>query len=115
MTKKRGGVIVLILTAVLIIGAFAFVAYRAPKTAEEATEFTEKTGWHPILYWSHLSLQSGLQNREKIIMKRRSLVRYLISSLWMNIEIRKNWPAVTINMSGMPSLMQNKVWIRSRK
>ena len=42
MTKKRGGVIVLILTAVLIIGAFAFVAYRAPKTAEEATEITEK-------------------------------------------------------------------------
>lgn len=42
MTKKRGGVIALILTALLIIGAFAFVAHRTPKTAEEATEFTEK-------------------------------------------------------------------------
>lgn len=42
MTKKRGGMIVLILIAVLIIGAFAFVAYRTPKTAEEATELTEK-------------------------------------------------------------------------
>ena len=40
--KKRGGVIVLILMAVLVIGAFAFVAYRTPKTAEEATEVTEK-------------------------------------------------------------------------
>ncbi|MGN0343652.1 MAG: DUF6715 family protein [Lachnospiraceae bacterium] len=42
MTKKRGGVILLILLAVLIVGAFALVAYRAPKTAEEATEVTEK-------------------------------------------------------------------------
>lgn len=42
MMKKRGGVIVLILMAVLVIGAFAFVAYRTPKTAEEATEVTEK-------------------------------------------------------------------------
>lgn len=42
MTKKRGGVILLILIAALIIGAFAFVAYRTPKTAEEATEVTEK-------------------------------------------------------------------------
>lgn len=42
MTKKRGGVIVLILIAVLVIGAFAFIAYRTPKTAEEATEVTEK-------------------------------------------------------------------------
>ena len=42
MTKKRGGVTALILTALLIIGAFAFVAHRTPKTAEEATEFTEK-------------------------------------------------------------------------
>ena len=42
MTKKRGGVIALILTALLIIGAFAFVAHRTPKTAEEATELTEK-------------------------------------------------------------------------
>lgn len=42
MTKKRGGVILLILIAVLIVGAFALVAYRTPKTAEEATEVTEK-------------------------------------------------------------------------
>ena len=42
MMRKRGGVIVLILMAVLVIGAFAFVAYRTPKTAEEATEVTEK-------------------------------------------------------------------------
>ena len=42
MTKKRGGVIFLIFIAVLIVGAFAFVAYRTPKTAEEATEVTEK-------------------------------------------------------------------------
>lgn len=42
MTKKRSGVIVLILIAVLIVGAFALVAYRTPKTAEEATEVTEK-------------------------------------------------------------------------
>ena len=41
MTKKRGGVILLIIIAVLIIGAFAVVAYRTPKTAEEATEVTE--------------------------------------------------------------------------
>lgn len=41
MTKKRGGVIVLILIAVLIVGAFALVVYRTPKTAEEATEVTE--------------------------------------------------------------------------
>lgn len=41
MTKKRGGVIVLILIAVLIVGAFALVAYRTPKTVEEATEVTE--------------------------------------------------------------------------
>ena len=42
MKKKRGGVIVLILIAVLVIGAFALIAYRTPKTAEEATEVTEK-------------------------------------------------------------------------
>ena len=42
MTKKRGGVILLILIAVLIVGAFAFIAFRTPKTAEEATEVTEK-------------------------------------------------------------------------
>ena len=42
MTKKRGGVILLILIAVLIVGAFALVAYRTPKTAEAATEVTEK-------------------------------------------------------------------------
>lgn len=42
MTKKRGGMILLILIAVLIVGAFALVAYRTPKTAEEATEVTEK-------------------------------------------------------------------------
>lgn len=42
MTKKRGGVILLILIAVLIVGAFALVAYRTPKTAEEAAEVTEK-------------------------------------------------------------------------
>ena len=42
MTKKRGGVILLILIAVLIVGACALVAYRTPKTAEEATEVTEK-------------------------------------------------------------------------
>lgn len=42
MTKKRGGVILLILVAMLIVGAFALVAYRTPKTAEEATEVTEK-------------------------------------------------------------------------
>lgn len=42
MTKKRGGVILLILIAVLIVGTFALVAYRTPKTAEEATEVTEK-------------------------------------------------------------------------
>ena len=42
MTKKRGGVILLILIAALIVGAFALVAYRTPKTAEEATEVTEK-------------------------------------------------------------------------
>ena len=42
MTKKRGGVVLLILIAVLIVGAFAFVAYRTPETAEEATEVTEK-------------------------------------------------------------------------
>ena len=41
MTKKRGGVILLILVAVLIVGAFALVAYRTPKSAEEATEVTE--------------------------------------------------------------------------
>lgn len=40
--KKRGGAILLILMAVLIVGAFAFVAYRTPKTAEEATGVTEK-------------------------------------------------------------------------
>ena len=42
MTKKRGGLIFLILIAVLIVGAFALVAYRTPKSAEEATEVTEK-------------------------------------------------------------------------
>lgn len=42
MKKKRGGVIILILIAVLIVGAFAFVAYRTPKTAEEATKVSEK-------------------------------------------------------------------------
>ena len=42
MTKKRGGIIVLILIAVLIVGAFAFIANRTPKTAEEATEVTEQ-------------------------------------------------------------------------
>ena len=42
MKKKRGGVIVLILIAVLVIGAVALIAYRTPKTAEEATEVTEK-------------------------------------------------------------------------
>lgn len=41
MTKKRGGVIFLILVAVLIVVAFALVAYCTPKTAEEATEVTE--------------------------------------------------------------------------
>lgn len=41
MKKKRGGVIILILIAVLIVGAFAFVAYRTPKTAEEATKVSE--------------------------------------------------------------------------
>lgn len=42
MTKKRGGVILLILLAALIVGAFALVAYRTPKSAEEATEVSEK-------------------------------------------------------------------------
>lgn len=42
MTKKRRGVILLIFIAVLIVGAFAFVAFHTPKTAEEATEVTEK-------------------------------------------------------------------------
>ena len=41
MTRKRGGVILLILVAMLIVGAFALVAYRTPKTAEEATKVTE--------------------------------------------------------------------------
>ena len=41
MTKKRRGVIFLILVAVLIVVAFALVAYCTPKTAEEATEVTE--------------------------------------------------------------------------
>lgn len=41
MKKKRGGIVVLIIIAALIIGAFAFVANRTPKTPEEATEVTE--------------------------------------------------------------------------
>lgn len=41
MTKKRVGVIVLILVAVLIVGLFAVVAYRTPKSAEDAVELTE--------------------------------------------------------------------------
>lgn len=40
--KKRGGVIVLILIAVLIVGAFALVTYRTPKSAEQTAEVEEK-------------------------------------------------------------------------
>ena len=42
MKKRRGGIVLLIFVAVLIIGAFAFVANRTPKTPEEATEVTEQ-------------------------------------------------------------------------
>lgn len=42
MKKKSGGVILLIVIASLVVGAFAFVAFRTPKTAEEATDVTEK-------------------------------------------------------------------------
>lgn len=42
MKKKRGGVVILILIAVLVVGAFTFLAYRTPKTAEEATKVSEK-------------------------------------------------------------------------
>jgi uncharacterized membrane protein len=41
MSRKRGGLIVLIVIAVLIIGAFAFVALRTPRTVEDATEVSE--------------------------------------------------------------------------
>jgi uncharacterized membrane protein len=41
MSRKRGGLIVLIVIAVLIIGAFAFVALRTPKTVEDTTEVSE--------------------------------------------------------------------------
>lgn len=41
MTKKRGGVILLILIAVVIVGLFTAVAYRTPKSAEDTVELTE--------------------------------------------------------------------------
>lgn len=42
MTKKRVGMILLIMAAVLIVAGFAFVAYRTPKSAEDADQITEK-------------------------------------------------------------------------
>ena len=42
MTKKRVGVALLVVAAVLIVGMFAFVAYRTPKSAEDTTQLTEK-------------------------------------------------------------------------
>ena len=42
MTKKRVGIVVLVMAVVLIVGMFAFVAYRTPKSAEDATRITEK-------------------------------------------------------------------------
>ena len=42
MTKRRGGIVLLIFIAAVIIGAFAFIANRTPKTPEEATEVTEQ-------------------------------------------------------------------------
>jgi hypothetical protein len=42
MTRKRGGAIVVVLIiAALIIGAFVFVAYRNPKTVEDTPEISE--------------------------------------------------------------------------
>lgn len=35
MKKKQGGVILLVILAVLLVGAFAVVAYRTPKSSEE--------------------------------------------------------------------------------
>lgn len=40
--KKKSGVILLIVIAVLIVGAFTFVAFRSPKTVEDVTDVTEK-------------------------------------------------------------------------
>lgn len=40
--KKKSGVILLIVIAVLIVGAFTFVAFRTPKTVEDVTDVTEK-------------------------------------------------------------------------
>lgn len=37
MKKKRGGIIVLAIVAVLLVGVFAVVVYRTPKSAEETT------------------------------------------------------------------------------
>lgn len=42
MTKKRVGIVVLVMAVVLIVGMFTFVAYRTPKSAEDATKITEK-------------------------------------------------------------------------
>ena len=40
--KKKSGVILLIVIAALVVGAFTFVAFRTPKTVEEVTDVTEK-------------------------------------------------------------------------
>lgn len=42
MTKKRVSIVVLVMAVVLIVGMFAFVAYRTPKSVEDATQITEK-------------------------------------------------------------------------
>ena len=42
MKKRRIGVVLICIVAVLIVGAFAFVAYRTPKSASDATKVTEK-------------------------------------------------------------------------
>jgi hypothetical protein len=42
MTRKRvGAIVVVVIIAVLIVGAFAFVAYRNPKTVEDTPEVSE--------------------------------------------------------------------------
>ena len=42
MKKRRIGVVLVCIVAVLIVGAFAFVAYRTPKSAADTTQVTEK-------------------------------------------------------------------------
>ena len=42
MKKRRIGEVLVCIVAVLIVGAFAFVAYRTPKSAADTTQVTEK-------------------------------------------------------------------------